>query len=56
MLELDGLTRRFGDVIALDDLSFTVEPGAGGGHGAASADAIGGVLGGRRERRGAVGR
>ena len=27
MLELDGLTRRFGDVIALDDLSFTVEPG-----------------------------
>jgi len=27
MLELDGLTRRFGDVVALDDLSFTVEPG-----------------------------
>ena len=27
MLELDGLTRRFGDVVALDDLSFAVEPG-----------------------------
>jgi ABC-2 type transport system ATP-binding protein len=27
MLELDGLTRRFGDVVALDDLSFTVAPG-----------------------------
>ena len=26
MLELDGLTRRFGDVVALDDLSFTVAP------------------------------
>ncbi len=27
MLELDGLTRRFGDVVALDDLSFDVPPG-----------------------------
>ena len=27
MLELDGLTRRFGDVVALDDLTFSVEPG-----------------------------
>ncbi len=26
-LELDGLTRRFGDVVALDRLSFTVPPG-----------------------------
>ena len=27
MLELDGLTRRFGSLVALDDLSFTVPPG-----------------------------
>lgn len=27
MLMLDGLTRRFGEVVALDGLSFTVEPG-----------------------------
>jgi ABC-2 type transport system ATP-binding protein len=27
-LELDGLRRRFGDVVALDDLSFSVEAGA----------------------------
>jgi len=27
MLELEGLTRRFGDVLALDDLSFSVAPG-----------------------------
>jgi ABC-2 type transport system ATP-binding protein len=27
MLEFDGLTRRFGDVVALDGLSFTVPPG-----------------------------
>lgn len=27
MLELDQLTRRFGDLLALDALSFTVEPG-----------------------------
>jgi ABC-2 type transport system ATP-binding protein len=27
MLELEGLTRRFGDVVALDGLSFTVPPG-----------------------------
>lgn len=27
MLELDGLRRRFGDVIALDGLGFTVQPG-----------------------------
>src|SRR5271154_1475091 len=27
MLELDGLTRRFGSVDALDGLSFTVPPG-----------------------------
>ncbi|HEU4527946.1 MAG TPA: ATP-binding cassette domain-containing protein [Actinomycetota bacterium] len=27
MLELIGLTRRFGDVVALDDVSFTVAPG-----------------------------
>src|SRR5580658_2864717 len=27
MLEFEGLTRRFGDVVALDRLSFTVPPG-----------------------------
>jgi ABC-2 type transport system ATP-binding protein len=27
MLELDGLTRRFGDVVALQDLTFSVAPG-----------------------------
>ncbi|PZF79203.1 ABC transporter ATP-binding protein [Jiangella anatolica] len=27
MLELDRLSRRYGDVVALDDLSFTVRPG-----------------------------
>src|ERR1700722_8493746 len=27
MLELDGLNRRFGDVVALDSLSFTVPTG-----------------------------
>jgi len=27
MLELDGLVRHYGDVVALDDLSFTVPPG-----------------------------
>ena len=27
MLELKGLTRRYGDVVALDDLSFTVAEG-----------------------------
>jgi ABC-2 type transport system ATP-binding protein len=27
MLELDGLTRRFGDLVALDDVSFSVAPG-----------------------------
>jgi ABC-2 type transport system ATP-binding protein len=27
VLEIDGLTRRFGDVVALDGLSFSVEPG-----------------------------
>jgi ABC-2 type transport system ATP-binding protein len=27
MLELQGLTRRYGDVVALDDLSFTVAEG-----------------------------
>ena len=27
MLELQGLTRRYGDVVALDDLSFTVREG-----------------------------
>ena len=27
MLELDGLTRRFGDMVALDDVSFSVAPG-----------------------------
>ena len=27
MLELDGLTRRFGDLVALDDLTFSVVPG-----------------------------
>ncbi|MGI8781398.1 MAG: ABC transporter ATP-binding protein [Solirubrobacteraceae bacterium] len=27
MLELDGLTRRYGDLVALDDLSFAVAPG-----------------------------
>jgi ABC-2 type transport system ATP-binding protein len=28
MLELTGLTRRFGEVLALDDVSFTVAEGA----------------------------
>ena len=27
MIEVRGLTRRYGDVVAVDDLSFTVEPG-----------------------------
>jgi len=27
MLELQGLTRRYGDLVALDDLSFTVAKG-----------------------------
>ena len=27
MLELDGLTRRFGEIAALDDLTFSVAPG-----------------------------
>ena len=27
MLELQGLTRRYGDLVALDDLSFTVAEG-----------------------------
>jgi ABC-2 type transport system ATP-binding protein len=27
MLQLHGLTRRYGDVVALDDLSFTVAEG-----------------------------
>ncbi len=27
MLELDGLTRRYGDVVALDGLTFSVQPG-----------------------------
>jgi ABC-2 type transport system ATP-binding protein len=27
MLELKGLTRRYGDLVALDDLSFTVAEG-----------------------------
>ena len=27
MLELQGLSRRYGDVVALDDLSFTVREG-----------------------------
>ena len=27
MLEFDGLTRRYGDVLALDGLTFAVEPG-----------------------------
>jgi ABC-2 type transport system ATP-binding protein len=27
MLELDGLTRRYGDVVALDDLTFDVQAG-----------------------------
>jgi ABC-type uncharacterized transport system ATPase subunit len=27
VLELDGLSRRYGDVVALDDLSFTVRDG-----------------------------
>jgi ABC-type branched-subunit amino acid transport system ATPase component len=28
VLELNGLTRRYGDLVALDDLSFTVAEGA----------------------------
>jgi ABC-type branched-subunit amino acid transport system ATPase component len=27
VLELDGLTRRFGDLVALDDLTFSIVPG-----------------------------
>ncbi len=27
MIELDGLTKRYGDTLAVDDLSFSVEPG-----------------------------
>jgi len=27
MLEFDGLTRRYGEVVALDDLSFSVPSG-----------------------------
>ena len=27
MIEVDGLTKRFGDALAVDDLSFTVRPG-----------------------------
>jgi ABC-2 type transport system ATP-binding protein len=27
MLELDGVSKRFGDVVALDDVSFSLEPG-----------------------------
>jgi len=27
VLELDGLTKRYGDVVAVEDVSFTVEPG-----------------------------
>ena len=27
MLELQGLSRRYGDIVALDDLSFTVREG-----------------------------
>ena len=56
MLELDGLTRRFGDVVALDDLSFTVERGAQmlgfvGPNGAGKTTAMRIVLGVLRARR-----
>jgi ABC-2 type transport system ATP-binding protein len=27
MIEVRGLTKRYGDVLAVDDLSFDVEPG-----------------------------
>ena len=27
VIELDGLTKRYGDTLAVDDLSFSVEPG-----------------------------
>jgi ABC-type phosphonate transport system ATPase subunit len=27
MIEVKGLTKRYGDVLAVDDLSFDVEPG-----------------------------
>lgn len=27
MIEIDGLTKRYGDKTAVDDLSFTVRPG-----------------------------
>lgn len=27
MIEVNGLTKRYGDVLAVDDLSFTVRPG-----------------------------
>ena len=31
MIEVRGLTKRFGDTVAVDDLSFTVQPGLGTG-------------------------
>jgi ABC-2 type transport system ATP-binding protein len=27
MIEVQGLTKRYGDKVAVDDLSFTVQPG-----------------------------
>ena len=30
MIEIDGLTKRYGDKIAVDGLSFVVEPGVVG--------------------------
>lgn len=30
MIEIDGLTKRYGDKTAVDQLSFVVEPGAHG--------------------------
>jgi hypothetical protein len=31
MIEVDGLTKRYGDKVAVDGLSFVVEPGGGDG-------------------------
>ena len=58
MLELRGLSRRYGDVIALDDLSFTVREGQMfgfvGPNGAGKTTAMRIVLGVLEPDRGAV--
>jgi ABC-2 type transport system ATP-binding protein len=58
VLELDGISKRFGDVVALDDVSFTVEPGRMigflGPNGAGKTTAMRIVLGVLRADRGEV--